>query len=148
MSLFASNKKWKQLKLQLECYKVKLDIVDGSYAAGSTRTVDNLDHVFYAMEQISTGFGVQRRGLGVSTVVDTVSYHEAFRQVERCGVDNVMVLVRFGSLEMWHPLAEVADCIPAKVKPTLNEAVVMSGAEAIASLIGLGLSAWAKRSNR
>ncbi|MNY25258.1 hypothetical protein D3C86_1590290 [compost metagenome] len=143
MALFASNKKWKSLKLNLNCYRVKLDIVDEVHARVMSKQADIL-HLVEVVELISHGFGYM--STGVFAAMAEISRDGVLAAVYAGDVSQIHVKVRVGALELWQPLAHVAAAIPRRQhQPVREEVITTSAGDVIGALLGAGMSAWLNR---
>jgi hypothetical protein len=145
MALFASNKKWKQIKMWMECYKVKLDIVDQAqvtYRGSSSQ--EELLHWVETANLIGYGFGMMSGGPW-SSMTD-ISLHDALGMIYGGAHSQLHVKIRVGSLEMYQPFTHVAaQCPRREHEPVREEVITTTAGEVIGALLGAGLTAWMGR---
>ncbi|MNL17176.1 hypothetical protein D3C87_1382550 [compost metagenome] len=145
MALFASNKKWKQIKLWMECYKVKLEIVDRTQPTyqGSNNQAELL-HWVETANLIGHGFGMMSGGVWASMV--DISLHDALGMIYGGAQSQLHVKIRVGSLEMYQPFTHVAaQCPRREHEPVREEIITTTAGEVIGALLGAGLTAWMGR---
>ncbi len=138
MALFASNREWKNIKIGIEQYSTKVDVVAARQQHQDEVHAD-IAHLMYVCQKVGDdqAFARVRTPNGQ---MERMSCSDTYNLVALGHADEVYVLVKVGNFSRYMALTEFARLVPEQPKTTYaNEETIMSGTEAVGRLIGIGL---------